>query len=192
MTRLRRDSASRQVSGRMALLAGNALLLAALCTPGQASAETSRSFQVAAVIQSGCAVDGIGTSGSAGSIGSLSFGQDNTLSTGVHTAALSGSQTIILRCTPGVALTMTLDGGQHAAAGIRNLQLGSTATNRLQYRLYSDSGFTQEIGIGQSRSIAVTGSNLNNVQLPLFGRLTLPGTGQPGAHTDNILVTLNW
>lgn len=157
-----------------------------------AQAATTDDFEVSATIAAGCAVDGVGTSGQAGTMGELDFGTDTTLSTATHTADLTASQTIVLRCTPGVALRMELGGGQHAAAGVRNMQFGPSTTNRLQYRLYSDVGMTSEIGVDQQRSIVVTTSNMNSVKLPVFGRLTLPGGRQAGTYTDTLLVTLTW
>jgi len=157
-----------------------------------ARAETTASFDVSATILAGCAVDGVGTNGDVGSIGILDFGHDTTLSTASHNAALAGSQTIALRCTPGVALNMTLGGGQHASGGNRNMQLGSSTAERLQYRLYADAGMTDEIGIDQQRSILVTAANMNDVQLPVYGQVSLSGGSAAGTYTDTLLVTLTW
>src|SRR5690606_32598627 len=76
-----------------------------------AEANTGATFEVSATIVAGCAVDGVGTSGDAGLIGTLDFGRDTTLSTATHNAALGANQTIVLRCTPGVSLSLKLGGG---------------------------------------------------------------------------------
>lgn len=173
-------------------LFATSVLIALSCKADVAQAETSDSFEVSATIAAGCAVDGLGTSGDAGSVGVLNFGTDTTLSTATHTADLTASQTIVLRCTPGVALRMELGGGQHAGSGRRHMQFGPSTTNRLEYRLYSDAGMADEIGIDQQRSIAVTSANMNNVRLPVFGRISLTGGGLAGTYSDTLLVTLTW
>lgn len=173
---------------RLAWLAPAGLCAAA----GAAQAQTSESFQVSATVEAGCSIDGVGTSGDAGAMGLLDFGQDSALSTATHSASLSAGQTITLRCTPGVDLSMTIDGGANAAGGVRNLQLGPDTASRLQYRLYADAGFSDEIGINASRSVAVTVANANDVRLPVFARLVLPGDRAAGAYADTLLVALEW
>lgn len=152
----------------------------------------SSNFQVSATIEHGCIVDGLGNSGDAGNIAELDFGTDSALSTTTHVASASTSQSITLRCTPGVDLGMTIDGGEHAQGGSRHLQLGNNSAQRLQYHLYRDASFTQPIGINASLGITITSANMNNVILPIYGRLTLPGTRQTGTYTDTLLVTLTW
>jgi spore coat protein U-like protein len=168
------------------------LLLAMGSAGDEARAELTASFQVSATLVSGCAVDGLGMAGDAGTLGQLDFGQAMALATTVHSANLTLSQTIVLRCTPGTALTMTVGAGQHFASGSRHLQLGVSDADRLQYRLYRDAGFTQEIGVDQAQSISISSGNMNDVQLPLHGRLILPGERVPGTYTDTLLVTLDW
>lgn len=167
------------------------LLIAAACLPVLASAETQSSFEVSATIQPGCQVDGLGAEGDAGTVSRLDFGVDTTLSVATRTADATLSQTITLRCTPGVALQMRIDGGQHGQGGLRHLQLGATA-DRLQYQIYRDPGFSQPIGIDQNQPITITTANMNNVVLPVYGQLTLPGNRPAGTYTDTLLVTLDW
>lgn len=155
-------------------------------------AETSRTFQVTAAIQPGCAVVGLGTSGNAGTIGTLNFGTDSSLSTATHSASLLSTQTIVLRCTPGVSLLMAIDGGQHAASGMRNLQSAANAAARLGYSLCADAGCTTPIGIGQQIGITVTSANMNDIRLPVFGRLILPGNRPPGTYSDVLTMTLTF
>lgn len=158
------------------------------CT--QAHAETSRTFAVSATVSPGCAVDGVGMSGNAGTMGTLTFTSQPALATSTVQASLSASQTITLRCTPGVSLSMSIDGGLHQATS-RTLQLGTTS-NRLAYGLCADAACGQVIGIAQPTSITVTSANMNDVRLPIYGRLTLPGNTPPGTYTDTVTVTLSW
>lgn len=128
-----------------------AALLAVVASGGglfsPAVAETSSTFDVAAEIVPGCRVDGLGASGDAGRIGTLDFGTDSTFSTATHSAATTTNQTIRLRCTPGVNLAMSVDGGAHAAAGLRHLQREPSASARIAYALCRDAGCTQPIAI---------------------------------------------
>lgn len=166
--------------------------MAALFVDTSVQAETSRSFAVSATIQPGCAVDGLGMAGNSGTIGTLAFGAYSTMSTGTAQASLTDTQSITLRCTQNVVLTMTVDGGLHPASGSRHLQLASNSAARLAYLLCTDSSCAQPIGIGQSATYTVTSANMNNVRLPIVGRLTLPGNAYAGTFTDTLTITLSW
>lgn len=167
-------------------------MFAVMLAGEDALAGTSASFDVMASIAAGCAVDGVGTSGYAGLIGTLDFGRDTTLSTASHSAVLSDNRAIAVRCTPGVTLQLAINGGLYASGGVRNLMVSGSSTDRLPYRLFSNAGMTDEIGIGQSRSILATTATMNDVWLPIHARLSLPGGTAPGSYTDTLLVTLTW
>lgn len=166
-----------------------AVLLATLSGP--ATGETSTTFQVSATLVAGCAVDGVGMSGDAGNFGVLDFGEGMALATTQHSASLAASHTLVLRCTPGTSLSMSIGAGLHAQGGLRHLEHSGSA-GRLPYRLYRDAAFTQEIGIDAPQGISIDAGNMNNVQLPVHGRLTLPGGRTPGTYTDTLVVTLQW
>lgn len=164
----------------------------ALCLAGApaARAETSATFQASATIVSGCEVNGtLPSPGDAiGTLGTLDFGEHSALATGTVTAGLTANGSIALSCTPGVALTMSLDGGEHATT-TRNLQAGSSA-QRVSYRLYADAAFSQELLAGQA--FAVNFSDPEHVSLPVYGRAALSGNGAVGTYSDTVAVTLNW
>lgn len=172
------------------------IVLAVLATYGvclpTAQAETTAQFDVSATITAGCLVDGLGSSGNAGRIGGLDFGVDSTFSTATHTATTTSGQSIRLRCTPGANLMMSIDGGGHAAAGVRNLQSGANSAARIAYSLCRDAGCAQPISIGTSYAVPVSGANSEDVRLPIYGRLTLPGARPPGIYADTLTVTLTW
>lgn len=181
-------------TGRSAMRWRGALGMAAIltgATAGVARAETSKNFGVSATIQAGCAIDGLGMSGDAGHMGTLTFASQPSVATTTVQTSLSGSQTVILRCTPGVLLTMTIDGGLHQGTANRNLQRAGPA-ERLVYSLCADAGCGQAIGISQGIAVPVTTANMNNVSLPIYGRLTLPGNAVPGNYTDTLTITLSW
>lgn len=94
------------------------LLAVGLClalTQG-AHAVTTSTFQVTAQIVAGCLVVGGVTA-----YGVLDYGTSSALSTATLSTSLGGS-TVTFQCTPGVALSMSLDGGQNSASGTRNLK----------------------------------------------------------------------
>lgn len=144
-------------------------------------AVTSQTIQVSATIAAGCLVVGGGTN-----YGSLAFGSYSSLSTSPVSVALSGGVT--LQCTPGVTLNMTVDGGLHNASG-RRMQLNSGSA-QVAYQLFQDAALSQSLGISQSVSVAY--SNANNITLPIYGRVVLPGNLPGGTYSDVLQVQLSW
>jgi len=168
-----------------------ALALSTSLLPADAAAETGKSFQVSAKIEPGCLVDGLGATGNAGVIGSLTFDETPSLSTATRTASLSASQSIRLRCTAGVSLHISINGGAHANTGVRYLQLGSTST-RLAYSVCEDVACTKPFAISAARSVTIGSGETEDVRLPIHGRIALPGGKPAGTYTDTLTVTLSW
>ena len=165
------------MSGR-ALCAGLCLVV-----PGVLQAATSSTFQVSAQIVAGCLVVGGVTN-----YGVLDFGTQSALSTATLSTSLGGT-TVTFQCTPGVAVSMSLDGGQNSASGNRYLKR-SGGTQVLAYQLYRDAAYTQSLGIGSS--VAVSYSDPTAIKLPVYGRTTLTGTLPAGTYTDVVQVTVAW
>jgi spore coat protein U-like protein len=158
-----------------------------------AEAATTAQFDVTATVAPGCLVDGLGASGNAGRIGTLVFGTVSTFSTQRRTATTTTGQAIRLRCTPGVNLIMTIDGGSHAVSGQRNLQrTGTGTTPRMPYALCRDAACTLPIVAGTGYGTSVTSTNSQDVRLPIYAALTPSGTMPPGTYTDTLTVTLTW
>ena len=157
------------------------LLLCAGSAPLPLTAATSQSFQVSATVTAGCLVVG-GVS----NYGGLNFGSRSALATGTVQVALSGG--VQLQCTPGVTLNMSVDGGQYNSSG-RHLQL-STGSNRVAYALFRDAAFSQALGVGQSVAVAYT--DANNIRLPIYGQVQLPGNQPGGTYSDVLQVQLSW
>ena len=99
-------------------------------------AVTTSTFTVTAQVVAGCLVVGGVTS-----YGTLDYGSQSALSTGLLSTSLGGS-TVTFQCTPGVAMSMSLDGGQNSTSGTRNLKRTSGA-QVLAYQLYRDAAYTQ-------------------------------------------------
>lgn len=93
------------------------------------------------------------------------------------------------QCTPGVALSMSVDGGQNSASGTRNLKR-TGGTQVLAYQLYRDAAYSQSLGIGQS--VAVGYTDPTAIKLPVYGRVQLTGTMPAGTYTDVVQVTVTW
>ncbi|MVV50077.1 SCPU domain-containing protein [Pseudomonas sp. PB120] len=157
------------------------LLLCACCVPLPLAAVTSQSFQVSATVTAGCLV-----MGGVSNYGNLNFGSRSALSTGPVQVALTGG--VQLQCTPGMTLNMTVDGGQYNSNG-RHLQL-TTGSNRVAYQLFRDAAFSQSLGIGQSVAVAYT--DANNISLPIYGQVLLPGNQPGGTYSDVLQVQLSW
>lgn len=157
------------------------LLIFAGGLPLPLAAVTSQSFQVSATVTPGCLVVG-GVS----NYGSLNFGSRSALATGTVQASMTAG--VQLQCTPGVTLTMSVDGGQYNSGG-RHMQL-SSGSNRVAYQLFRDAAFSQSLGIGQIVTVAY--SDANNISLPIYGQVQLPGNQAAGTYTDVLQVQLSW
>lgn len=151
---------------------------------------TAATFQVSAVVTVGCLVVGNPTQVSGVQFGLLDFGSHSALSsTPIATTLSAGSGLLAqLQCTPGAAVTVTLDGGQNASGGQRRLRMGSG--NYLPYTLYTSASkttaYTPGVGVPMDTS---TGT----VSLTVHGVASPPGSGLPaGQYSDTVQVTFGW
>ncbi len=154
-------------------------------------AATSTNFQINANITNGCLINNtVLTNGaSVGNLGALDFGSDSALSTSTKVSTFLPANNFLLSCTPNVALTMRINGGL-TFMSTRHLKHQSTNTT-IPYYLFSDSARTQSIGLNQAISVNTVISSAN-INLPLYGRLTLPGNLIAGNYLDTLTVTLEW
>lgn len=144
-----------------------------------------QSFQVSANIVPGCAIQGAG----GGTFGTLNFGTYPGTSSASPTAAMVQTAGLTLACTPGVTLTMSIDGGTNYT-NVRNL-MQSGSTTRIPYRLYTSSNYSAASEIGPSQSVSLN-SGGNNITLPVYGMAQLNGFSPSGTYTDTLTVTLSW
>ncbi|TDF81519.1 spore coat U domain-containing protein [Pseudomonas sp. H9] len=160
------------------------LLAGLLClAPAPLPAALTSTFQVSAQVVAGClVVGGVST------YGNLDFGNYSALISGPVTTALSGT-TVTLQCTPGVNLSMSINAGQNSSSGSRNLKR-SSSSQLVAYQLFSDAGFSQNLGIDQS--VALSYSDANTIKLPVYARAQLTGTLPAGSYTDVVQVQLTW
>lgn len=151
-----------------------------------ASAVTTQSFQVGATITPGCSV----ASGTGGIFGTLNFGSHTGVENGVRSSSLLPDTSLALACTPGVALSMTIDGGKNYTT-LRNM-VRTGSTEAVPYRLYTSGALTANTEILVNQAVAITYSNSNNITLPIFGAAQLTGFSPAGTYTDQLTVTLSW
>lgn len=149
-------------------------------------AVTTQSFQVSATITPGCAV----TTGTGGVLGTLNFGARSGVATGQVSTSFVPNGALSIACTPGVALSMSIDGGQHYSS-VRRMQRAS-GNDMVGYRLYSSSSLAASSEIGVNQAVPVAYTNSNNIALPLFGVALLTGFSPAGTYTDQLTVTLSW
>ena len=141
-------------------------------------------FQVTASIVAGCVISGTNT----GVFGTLDFGTQSGVATSTVDASFVQSTSINLACTPGTTLSMSINQGSNFTT-TRNLKLPNF-TNTVPYTLFSNASRTTVIPVNQAVSLSY--SNANNITLPIYGQLQLPGTARAGVYTDTLTVTLSW
>lgn len=151
-----------------------------------AQAITTQSFQVSASIVPGCSV----SSGSGGVYGTLNFGSYSGTSSAAVQAAFTANGALSIACTPGVALSMSINGGQNYTTQRRLVRSG--AADAVPYRLYSNSNLSVASEIGVNQSVSVSYTNSNNITLPIYGVAQLTGFSPAGVYTDQLSVTLSW
>lgn len=149
-------------------------------------AVTTQSFQVNATVAAGCSV----TSGAGGAFGTLDFGRHNGVSAARVATGFVPNTSLNLACTPGVAISMAIDGGQHYGT-VRNLQRANGA-ERVPYRLYTSASLAANSEIGVNQTLPVSYTNSNNITLPIFAAAQLTGLSPAGTYTDQLTVTLSW
>lgn len=173
------------------MIAGCRLAVPLMMLAAIADASPTGEFTVSATITAGCLVNQqLPPNGAVlGAIGSLDFGTASALSRETRTAALLTSATFRLSCTPGVPLTMRIDGGRQPD-GERRLA-HENVSETLAYRLYRDATLQATIGIDQPVAVD-TSSNPDDIVLPVWGSLDLPGNLPAGLYHDTLTITIEW
>jgi spore coat protein U-like protein len=158
---------------------------------GLAQASPTDTFMVSATITPGCLVNNsIPTDGAqVGTLGSLAFGTASALSEETRSASLIASGTFTLSCTPGIALNMRIDGGLQPTTERQLQRAGGSET--LAYQLYQDAASQHAIGIDQPVAIDTTTAP-DDIPLPVWGKVTLPGNLPAGNYHDELVLTLEW
>jgi spore coat protein U-like protein len=176
-----------RAAGALAATVATGILATAPAQAGSSAGTIGVSLNVTAA----CAVNGAtSVAASLGQVGAIAFADQPGIfgNTDASMIATGGGNGISVLCSPGLTPTLTVGAGNNDASGLHYLASGSS---KVAYHLYSDSGHTNEVGIGQSLSLGTATSTAFNV--PLYGRVNSNGVAlAAGAYTDVVQVTLAW
>ncbi len=155
------------------------------------AATTTSSFTVSSVITSGCAL-GTNNTQSVNDFGTLSFGSMSSISENVDVASSAGAGSVIVTCTPGLAVSIALDYGIHNGSSARRYMENSATSTTLGYQLYQDASYSNVWGTGeQAYSIASFPSTTQTYTV--YGRLyAVSGLPAAGTYSDTVTVTLTY
>lgn len=180
-------------SAQTPLQLARASRLALLVLPAAALAATiptSPTFTVSASVVRGCVVSGSTSQVSGIAFGSINFGSHPALQSGtMQTMAGSsmGGQAKLV-CTPGTAVQISIDGGQHGQGVQRRMSNG--AGKYVPYNLDLVQGAPAPLVPNVPVGLVIDATPL---ALPVRGTVTLPGsTAAAGIYADTVQVTLSW
>lgn len=169
------------------------ILSVAFLANAQAAGTLSGEIGVKLVIGAGCTVGNGSINGTVNNWGTMDFGTQSNLTNVVDAGVVGtgGSNTVTITCSNGLTSSLTLNGGLNGTSAVRNM--ATNGTDRVPYRLYSDSARTNEITINAPIALVSNGAAQN---IPIFGRI-LPAdqsttTPAAGNYSDTILATLSW
>ncbi|RRZ96929.1 SCPU domain-containing protein [Erwinia sp. 198] len=176
------------MSGQERTAAGwlSPLCVVVCCISFPARALPTQTFQVTASVVNGCVISGTNT----GVFGTLNFGTRPGVGSASASASFVQSSTITLACTPGTALSMSVNGGSNYSS-TRNLKIANN-TDLVAYALYTSASASAASAIPVNQNVALTYSNANNITLPIYGRLQTSGVRRAGTYSDTLTVTLSW
>ncbi len=151
----------------------------------------TKAMLVTAQIRAGCVIAADPGQVTGVDFGLLDFGSHRSVLTGELSAAVSaGLAQTAIQCTPGLAVNVTLNAGNHSSASQRRLSNAGN-TSFVPYAMYSDAGHSLVMAPGVPTSVALDASGTLSF-LPLFGVATLDGKNPAGDYADVIGVTLSW
>lgn len=166
-------------------------LAAGLMSAPAHAGSTTGTIDVSLNVSGACAVNGGSiTSGSLGRVGSITFADQPAIFGDVDATMVpsGGTGGLSILCSPGLTPAMTIGAGANDRDSVRHLASGS---NQVPYRLYSDSGRTSEITIGQAISLGT--ATTAAFSLPIYARVNSGGTVlAAGSYSDTVQVTLSW
>ena len=114
---------------------------------------------------------------------SVAFGTYNVFSATPRDA----NGTVQISCTPREDIQVTLGRGSSSVFNPRTLRSG---TNILNYNLFRDAARTQIWGDGTGGTFIVTGNNVRNTTLTVFGRVPAAQDAAVGNYSDTVVATV--
>lgn len=150
------------------------LLSAALAMPGVAVAQTREGqFSVRASVVADCQVNAA----------DLNFGTYDS------TAAKTGNTVINLRCTPGAAATIMLDGGSSGNPQARRM----VGPANLNYQLFRDAALQDPINTnGMAFQLSGSQNTGQNVPFTVYGQIPSGQAVPAGNYVDQIKITVQF
>nr|WP_276583968.1 spore coat U domain-containing protein [Pseudomonas sp. RIT-PI-AD] len=154
----------------------------------------AQSFQLRAAVVAGCLL-GSGASDTT-TFGTLSFGQFSSLPSDVSLSSTLGSGSIVMQCTPGLAVSIALNAGLNASGSIAGGRYLAKGSERLRYQLFQDAAYSTVWGDnsngGTSMSLTFPASG-GTLAYPVYARLfavaTMPSAG---LYSDTVTVTISY
>lgn len=169
---------------------GFIIILLAFSRISVAETET-KDFSVSATIENGC-VFGDGSGSSITDFGTINFGMMSSISDDVDVVSSSGSGSIVVTCTPGVAATIALDYGVNGGSSTARYMTNSAGTQTLGYQLYQDSVRSTVWGT-DSLAYSILSFTGTTQTYPVYARLFASGDmPTAGTYTDTVTVTLSY
>jgi spore coat protein U-like protein len=178
-----------RLCSRTTALLASLLLTAGACRADPTSA--SRTVAVSATILAGCVISANAGQSTAIDFGLLDFGaQASTHIGSINAAVGAGIAAAVMVCTPGLALNVTVSGGNHAQASQRRMA-NAANSSFVPYGLYLDASHASALAVDVATSVAAATVSALNF-LPLHGVATMGGANPAGAYSDTVAVTLSW
>ena len=149
----------------------------------------STAFQVQAVVEKGC-VFGSNPTSPISNLGTIDFGTVASFATNQDTLSTVGNGSIVLTCTPGISVTISLGSGLNSSDINQRFLKRTGGTEVLAYQLYQDVSHTTVWGTGsQGRFISdfPLSTQTYTVYARLLSRSAWPRAGE---YVDSVVVEL--
>lgn len=156
---------------RLILAAFGFVLMAAI---SQAALGQTANLEVSATVDASCTLTGA------------------TLAFGTYTATASGptesNADISYNCTPGMNITLSLDGG--GGGDVQNRAMAGPAGASLPYQLYKDDSGAAVWGVGATDGLTVPDTPGGQQSVTVYGQIPAGQQAAAGAYADTVLITL--
>ncbi|MCS4273574.1 MULTISPECIES: spore coat U domain-containing protein [Raoultella] len=161
-----------------------------LMSAGAYADVAQKNFKVSAQITTGCLL-GSGGGAPAADFGTLSFGSMSSLYNNVDVASSAGAGSIVVACTPGMAVSIALDYGVNGGSATQRYMVNGSG-NTLAYQLFQDINRSSVWG---TNALAYSVASFPNTTqtYTVYGRLfATNGFPAQGSYTDTVTVTLTY
>lgn len=167
-------------------------LLSTLASSAAWADSISKSFTVSATIVNGCAF-GNSLATPISNLGTINFGSMSSIPSNVDVVSASGTGSVVVTCTPGATVTISMDYGVNGGNATQRLMANTTsATQTLGYQLYQNAARTQVWGTG-ALAQTISSFPLTTQIYPVYARLfAVTPLPTAGTYTDTVTVTLTY